>query len=137
MYEFFFSSINQETEFCIQNVEKTNRCQRLSYKLIKTNSERNLTLCKEIKDGTWSSWTDLGDCKGAQKIEGVEGARCGEGKRRGAVLPNQRLHCQGYQRRKRYCSRTLGGKFCQNDGTDYRAQFMINLTECSSEPCPG
>ena len=86
MCEFCFSSINQETEFCIQNVEKTNRCQRLSYKLIKTNSERNLTLCKEIKDGTWSSWTEMEVCKGTQKVEGVEGARCGEGKRRDALL---------------------------------------------------
>ena len=86
MYEFCFSSINLETEFCIQNVEKTNRCLRLSYKLIKTNSERNLTLCKEIKDGTWSSWTDLEGCKGTQRVDGVEGARCGEGKRGGALL---------------------------------------------------
>ena len=74
-----FSSIKQETEFCIRTVEKTNRCQRLSYKLIADNRERNLTFCREIIDGSWSSWTDLGDCKGTQKVDGVEGFRCGEG----------------------------------------------------------
>ena len=75
-----FSSINQEVEFCIRAVEKTNRCQRLSYKMVAENKERNLTICQDIIDGVWSDWSDLGECKGTQKVEGLEGFRCGEGK---------------------------------------------------------
>ena len=75
-----FSSINQESEFCLRNIETTNRCQRLTYKMIADNKERNLTFCRDIIDGTWSNWTDLGQCRGTQKVEGVEGFRCGEGK---------------------------------------------------------
>ena len=47
--------------------------------MIADNRERNLTVCKEIKDGMWSDWADLIDCKGTQKIDGSE-ERCGEGR---------------------------------------------------------
>ena len=48
--------------------------------MIADHRERKLTICQDIIDGRWSNWTDLGDCKGTQKVEGVEGFRCGEGK---------------------------------------------------------
>ena len=80
MYFVCFSSINQETEFCIRSVVETNRGQRLTYRLIADNWERNLTFCQEIIDGTWSNWSNLGECRGTQKVEGVEEFRCGEGK---------------------------------------------------------
>ena len=58
---------------------ETNRCQRLTYRMIADNRERNLTVCQAIIDGRWSDWSDLGECKGTQKIEDVGGFRCGEG----------------------------------------------------------
>ena len=51
--------------------------------MIADNRERNLAVCQEIIDGRWSDWSDSGECKGSQKIEGVEGFRCGEGKKLG------------------------------------------------------
>ena len=121
MCAFFFSSINQETEFCIQNVEKTNRCQRLSYKLIKTNSERNLTICKKIIDGKWTEWRDIVDCEGIQEVEGVPDYRCG----------------LGYKQQEKSCVRTLGGTFCQLDGDDYKGTILRNSVKCHSGDCPG
>ena len=35
--------------------------------MIADNRERKLAICKEIVDGKWSNWTDLGDCKGCQQ----------------------------------------------------------------------
>ena len=113
-----FSSINQETKFCIRTIEKTNRCQRLTYKMIADNRERKLAICQEIVDGKWSNWTDLGDCKGLQQVENYS---CGP----------------GYQHRERKCARTLGGKFCQVDGEDYEGRTMRISVECNSGDCPG
>ena len=102
-------------------MEKTNRCQRLSYKMIAANWERKLSICQEIVDGTWSDWRDLGDCKGLQEVEGVADYRCG----------------LGYKHRQRNCVRTLGGKFCQLDGKDYKGTIMRISAECISGDCPG
>ena len=116
-----FRSINKETEFCIRTVEKTNRCQRLSYKLIADNRERKLTICKEIVDGKWTEWRDLGDCEGLEEVEGVANYTCGI----------------GYQQQQRNCARTLGGKFCQLDEKDYKGTVMRNSEMCHSGDCPG
>ena len=102
-------------------MEKTNRCQRLSYKMIADNWERKLSICQEIVDGEWSDWRDLGDCKGLQEVEGVADYRCG----------------LGYKHRQRNCVRTLGGKFCQLDGEDYKGTIKRISAECISGDCPG
>ena len=102
-------------------MEKTNRCQRLSYKMIADNWERKLSICQEIVDGAWSDWRDLGDCKGLQEVEGVADYRCG----------------LGYKHRQRNCVRTLGGKFCQLDGEDYKGTIKRTSAECISGDCPG
>ena len=52
----------------------------MSYKLIADNKERNLAVCQDLIDGRWTDWADLGNCKGTQEVEGVEGFHCGEGK---------------------------------------------------------
>ena len=116
-----FSSINQETEFCIRIIEKTNRCQRLTYRMIADNRERKLAICKEIVNGKWSEWSDLGDCVGLQEDEGVANYTCG----------------LGYKQQQRSCTRTLGGKFCQVDGEDYRGRIERNSVECVSGDCHG
>ena len=116
-----FSSINQETEFCIQTVEKTNRCQRLAYRLIDNNRKRKLAICKEIIDGKWTEWRDLGDCEGLEEVEGVANYTCGI----------------GYQQQQRNCARTLGGTFCQLDGKDYKGTIMRHSVRCFSRSCPG
>ena len=55
----YFSSINKETELCIRTIEKTNRCQRLTHKMIADNSERKLAICQKIVDGKWSDWINI------------------------------------------------------------------------------
>ena len=97
---------------------KTNRCQRLTYKLMADN--RDLTICKD-RGGRWSDWINLGDCKGTQKVDGVAGFQCGE----------------GYQVRGRYCTRTLGGNFCKINGVDYKGKVMRHSFDCFSDECPG
>jgi len=60
----------------VRSKESSNRCQRLTYRLMADNSEKNISLCKEIVDGSWSNWTDVGECKGVERVEGhdeVEG----------------------------------------------------------------
>ena len=55
------------------------------------------------------------------------------------AYPNQYkyYYFQGYIHRKRNCSRTLGGKFCQHNGEDYKGKIIINSFECDSGECPG
>ena len=102
--------------------ESSNRCQRLTYKMMADNSDRNISLCKEIPDGFWTNWTDVGVCNGLEKVEGLENYRCGE----------------GYKTVERSCSRTLGGAFCiQDDGTDYRGVSERSVVTCDSGDCPG
>ena len=101
-------------------IKKTNRCQRLTHKMISYNSDRKLAICRDIIDGTWSEWTDMGACKGLEEVEGTNYI-CGP----------------GYKQRQRNCTRTLGGKFCQIDGQDYKGTIMRNSVECDSRECPG
>ena len=89
--------------------------------MIADHRERNLTVCQEIKDGSWSDWKDLGDCEGLQEVEGVANYSCG----------------LGLKPRERNCARTLGGKFCQLDGEDYKGTVMRNSKMCHSGDCPG
>ena len=117
----YFRSINEETEFCIRTPEKTNRCQRLAYRIIADNEKRKLVICPEVVDGKWSNWTDLGRCEGLQEVEGVANYTCG----------------LGYKQRQRNCARTLGGKFCQLDGKDYKGRIEKSLVRCNSVDCPG
>ena len=90
--------------------------------MIADNKERKLAICKEeIVDGTWSEWRDLADCEGFQEVEDVANYSCG----------------LGYKHRERNCARTLGGKFCQLDGEDYKGTIMRNSEMCHSGDCPG
>ena len=61
--------------------------------MIADNMERNLAVCQDIIDGRWSDWSDSGECKGSQKIEGVEGFRGGEGKVSSWIVNLSPLHC--------------------------------------------
>ena len=107
--------------------ESSNRCQRLTYRLMADNSEKNISLCKEIVDGSWSNWTDVGECKGMERaegqdqVEGLENYRCGEGRK--TV--------------ERSCHRTVGGTFCKSRGKDYRGVLERRSHECYSGDCPG
>ena len=71
-------------------LENSNRCQRLTYKMMADNSRRNISLCTDIVDGTWTEWTDLEACMGGEKVDGLEGFQCGE----------------GYKTQQRKCKRT-------------------------------
>ena len=112
----------------MRSKESSNRCQRLTYKMMADNSDRNISLCKEIVDGSWSNWTDVGECKGLEKVEdldkveGLENYRCGE----------------GHKTVERSCTRNVGGAFCiQDDGTDYRGVSERSVVTCDSGNCPG
>ena len=111
----------EEAEFCLKCKETSNRCQRLTHKMMADNSRRNISLCTDIVDGTWTEWTDLEDCRGLQKVDGLRRFRCGE----------------GYKTQQRKCDRTLGGKFCQIDGEDYKSKTEPRISECSGQKCPG
>ena len=82
--------------------------------MIADNRERKLTTCKEIVDGEWSEWTDLEECIYVQA-----GNTCGP----------------GYKKQRRNCDRTLGGRFCKDEGADYKAGFMLQIIDCDSKPC--
>ena len=110
----------EEAEFCLRCKETSNRCQRLTHRMMADNSRRNISLCTDIVDGTWTEWTDLEDCRGLEKVDGLL-IRCGE----------------GYKTQQRKCKRTLGGKFCQLNGTDYRGIVELRPKICSSGDCPG
>lgn len=89
--------------------------------MIADNWERDLNLCRDIIDGTWSDWGDLGACEGLEEVEGFNGT-CG----------------LGYKQQQKNCTRTLGGKFCQLDGEDYKGTIMRMLNvKCDSRACPG
>ena len=121
-FVFLVSSINAEAEFCVRCLESSNRCRRLTYKMMADNSDRNISLCKEIPDGFWTNWTDVGACKGLEKVEGLENYRCGE----------------GHKTVERSCTRNVGGAFCiQDDGTDYRGVSERRSFICYSGDCPG
>ena len=102
-------------------LENSNRCQRLTYKMMADNSDRNISLCTEIRDGSWSSWTEVEECRGLEKVEGLRKYRCGE----------------GYKTSERTCNRTLGGKFCQINGEEYRGILERRSVSCHSGDCPG
>ena len=93
----------------------------MTYKMMADNSDRNISLCKEIVDGSWSNWTDVGECKGLEKVEGLENYRCGE----------------GHKTVERSCTRNVGGAFCQRNGTDYRGVSERSVVNCDSGDCPG
>ena len=101
--------------------ESSNRCQRLTYKMMADNSDRNISLCKEIKDGSWTKWTDVEECKGLERVTGLEEYRCG----------------YGYKTVERNCSRTVGGAFCKRGGEDYRGVLERRSVDCYSGDCPG
>ena len=111
----------EEAEFCLKCKETSNRCQRLTHRMMADNSRRNISLCTDIVDGTWTEWTDLEACRGLEKVDGLRKFRCGE----------------GYKTQQRKCKRTLGGEFCQLDGTDYRGILERRSDNCSSGDCPG
>ena len=105
----------------------TNRCQRLTYSMIRSNSERAMSLCPEISDGMWSSWESWEACQGRRTVRGYSG-HCGE----------------GYQRERRHCIRELGGNACQDENTEYFREFLkfsedfeLRTANCSSTECPG
>ena len=85
------------------------------------NSDRNISLCKEIKDGSWTKWTDVEECKGLERVTGLEEYRCG----------------YGYKTVERNCSRTVGGAFCKRGGEDYRGVLERRAHKCFSGDCPG
>ena len=109
--------------FCVRCVEEnSNRCRRLSHKMIEENTERKLTLCsEEIQAGEWSGWTDLQSqpCLGLDTVEGIN---CGPGNRT----------------QSRTCTRELGGQFCRDqDGKEVEEDLEFRLTECFKGDCPG
>ena len=106
---------------------ESNRCQRLLFSMIRANSERKLALCQEIRDGSWSPWEGIAECKGRKTVRGYDHF-CGD----------------GHQRQKRNCIRELGGNPCKNEkAEDFREfheiseDFELRSDVCFSGECPG
>ena len=82
-------------------------------------------VCPAIRDGTWSQWENIEDCRGR---ETVGGHHCG----------------RGHQRQKRRCNRELGWNPCKDENAeDFREfqkitdDFELRSDVCFSGNCPG
>ena len=71
-----------------------------------------------MKDGIWLGWKD--EAPGCQMIRD-EGFPCGP----------------GYKGQKRKCERSLGGKYCQENGKDVKEDVLYRTTKCDMGKCPG
>ena len=70
-----------------------------------------------MKDGIWLGWKDQESCMGM----GDGGFQCGT----------------GYKGQKRKCDRSLGGKYCQDNGVDVIEDVQHRTTKCDMGKCPG
>ena len=88
------------------------------------NKIYKLELCGDIKDGTWTDWepVETEQCVGVMNI-GSSNYTCG---------PSRTLQ-------RRICSRTLGGKHCQDprSGAVVLSDVMVRTVPCQDVVCPG
>ena len=70
---------------------------------------------QEVKDGEWSDWKDI---KGSEACQPVQ---CGH----------------GYKNQKRSCSRSLGGKYCIENGNEVTEDVDFKTVPCQTDSCPG
>ena len=72
-----------------------------------------------MKDGIWLEWEDVKEeCQTTGEVESVP---CG---------PGHRLQ-------KRICERSLGGKYCSDNGKEVIRDVLYRTTKCSVGECPG
>ena len=90
--------------------------------MVADNTIYRLELCGDIKDGTWNDWQTVEKCVGVKNI-GSSNYTCG---------PGQILQ-------RRICSRSLGGKYCEDEDTGVLAlnDVMVRTALCQDVVCPG
>ena len=66
----------------------------------------------------WLDWEDVEHCNSVRK---VEGSPCG----------------LGYKGQWRKCDRSLGGKYCQDNGKEVKEDVLYRTTKCQLAECPG
>ena len=91
--------------------------------MLRKNPEYNMTLCpdSEIRDGEWSDWEIIEKCRGNQKV-GSSNLTCGISR----------------TIERKYCNRTLGGKYCKDEkGIDVVDDLSVKTIKCQERECPG
>ena len=66
----------------------------------------------------WLDWEDEESCNSLRE---VEGSPCGP----------------GYKGQRRRCERSLGGKYCQDNGKEIIEDVLHRTTKCQLAECPG
>ena len=69
-----------------------------------------------MKDGIWLEWEDVEDCQTLRP-----GFSCGPGQKG----------------QKKLCERSLGGKYCSDNGNEAIRDVLYRTTRCSVGECPG
>ena len=122
------SLIKTEPHFCVRCTVESNRCQRLLYSMIRTNPQRKLALCPEIRNGRWGGWEAIEECRGLKSVRDYKDLHCGH----------------GHQRQKRKCIRELGGNPCEDEDWETFREFQkisedfeLRSNICFSGECPG